>query len=73
LAQAVQRSLMMVDKTKDPAPNKDSDERLSRGGIMKQKLATSHSGRVILHLLCLIRDHKWSWHLAGIKREFTAA
>jgi hypothetical protein len=38
---------------------------------MKEKLANSHSGRVILHLLCLMRDCKWSWHLAGIRRELT--
>jgi len=40
---------------------------------MKEKLAKSHSGRVILHLWCLVRDYKWSWHLAGIRRELTRA
>ncbi len=39
---------------------------------MKDKLANSHSGRVILHLWCLMRDHKWSWHMAGITREIVA-
>ena len=29
----------------------------------------SYVGRIILHLVCLMRDHKWSWHLAGIRRE----
>jgi hypothetical protein len=32
--------------------------------------ADSHVGRIILHLACLMHDHKWSWHLAGIRREF---
>ena len=31
----------------------------------------SHAGRIVLHLLCLMRDHKWTWHFAGIKREIT--
>jgi hypothetical protein len=25
--------------------------------------------RIRLHLRCLIRDHKYSWHLAGVWRE----
>jgi hypothetical protein len=25
--------------------------------------------RVRLHLRCLVRDHKYRWHLAGIWRE----
>jgi hypothetical protein len=29
----------------------------------------SHVGRIILHLACLMHDHKWFWHLAGIRRE----
>ena len=39
--------------------------------VTKHKLARSHFGRVILHLGCLLRDSKWSWHLAGIRREIT--
>jgi len=31
--------------------------------------AESHVGRIILHLMCLMRDRKWSWHWAGIRRE----
>ena len=27
--------------------------------------------RVVLHLRCLVRDHKYRWHLAGIWREVT--
>ena len=27
-------------------------------------------GRVILHLLCLVRDGNWEFHLSGIAREF---
>jgi hypothetical protein len=33
------------------------------------KLAGSSTGRIILHLIAAVRDHKWDWHLAGIKRE----
>jgi hypothetical protein len=25
--------------------------------------------RIRLHLRCLIRDHKYRWHLAGLMRE----
>ena len=25
--------------------------------------------RVLLHLRCLYRDHKYRWHLAGVWRE----
>lgn len=27
-------------------------------------------GRIVLHALCALRDHEWSWHFAGIRREF---
>jgi hypothetical protein len=27
--------------------------------------------RIALHLRCLLRDHKYRWHLAGIWREVT--
>ena len=27
--------------------------------------------RVVLHLRCLWRDHKFRWHLAGVLREVT--
>ena len=37
----------------------------------KAKLATSRSGRVVLHLATLNRDHRWFWHLAGMLRELT--
>lgn len=33
------------------------------------KLTEYRLGRVLLHLKCLARDHKWSWHLAGVRRE----
>ena len=25
--------------------------------------------RIVLHLRCLYRDHKYRWHLAGVWRE----
>ena len=34
------------------------------------RLAGSHGGRIVLHLASLLRDHKFSWHLRGILREF---
>lgn len=36
---------------------------------MKTWLAEHSSGRVFLHLACLLRDGKWRWHWAGMKRE----
>jgi hypothetical protein len=33
------------------------------------KLARNSAGRVVLHVLCLVRDHKLHWHWAGICRE----
>ena len=37
----------------------------------KAQLATCRSGRVVLHLATLVRDHRWLWHLAGMLRELT--
>jgi hypothetical protein len=28
-------------------------------------------GRTVLHARCLLHDHKYQWHLAGIWREVT--
>jgi len=39
-------------------------------GDLKFKLATSATGRIVLHVFCLVRDHKLHWHWAGICREF---
>jgi hypothetical protein len=25
--------------------------------------------RIALHLIAMLRDHQWRWHLAGIRRE----
>jgi len=33
------------------------------------KLAENRLGRIYLHLKCLMRGGKWSWHLAGLRRE----
>lgn len=33
------------------------------------QLATTRRGRIALHLVCLMRDHKARWHMAGIIRE----
>jgi len=36
---------------------------------IKSKLATTRTGRIILHTYCLALDHKVKWHWAGIVRE----
>jgi hypothetical protein len=33
------------------------------------RLAENRLGRIYLHLKCLLRGGKWSWHLAGLRRE----
>ena len=35
------------------------------------RMELSRLGRVLLHLRCLRRDHKYRWHLAGIWRELS--
>jgi len=37
---------------------------------MQATLAQSSFGRVVLHLVCACRDHKYQWHWCGIRREF---
>ena len=37
---------------------------------MKTWLAERSSGRVLLHLACLLRDGHVRWHWAGVLREF---
>jgi hypothetical protein len=36
-------------------------------------LASSPSGRIVLHLLCSRRDHHFRWHWQGVVREFARA
>jgi hypothetical protein len=36
---------------------------------MKTQLAEHPSGRVLLHLACLLRNGNVRWHWAGMKRE----
>jgi len=36
---------------------------------MKTWLIERSSGRVLLHLACLLHDGKVRWHWAGMKRE----
>lgn len=40
---------------------------------MSQTLVKYPIGRVILHFLCVLRDHRWKWHVLGMKREFAWA
>jgi hypothetical protein len=37
------------------------------------ELAASPSGRVVLHVLSVWRDHRFAWHWSGIAREFSRA
>jgi hypothetical protein len=39
---------------------------------MNFRLAEHPFGRVLLHVACALRDHHWSWHWAGIRRELRA-
>jgi hypothetical protein len=38
-------------------------------GNMQEKLGQYSIGRIFLHTICALLDHKWSWHWIGIKRE----
>jgi hypothetical protein len=38
---------------------------------VRQVIANSRIGRVLLHTLCAIRDRHWKWHWRGMVREFT--
>jgi hypothetical protein len=33
------------------------------------RLVQSPAGRILLHLSCLARDHRFRWHWQGILRE----
>jgi len=33
------------------------------------KYSKTPKGRTILHLICLSKDHRMSWHIKGIIRE----
>lgn len=35
-------------------------------------LTTSRLGRIWLHVLCVVGDREWAWHLNGIVRELVA-
>lgn len=37
---------------------------------MQTALAKSRYGRMVLHLVCLLRDSHIRWHWQGIRREF---
>jgi len=39
---------------------------------MQTLLAESRCGRVMLHLVCALRDHHLRWHWRGIVREFSS-
>ena len=35
----------------------------------KLQLAASPAGRIVLHLACAWRDHRFHWHWQGVARE----
>jgi hypothetical protein len=37
---------------------------------MQAILAGSRFGRIMLHLVCALRDHHLQWHWRGMRREF---
>jgi TPR repeat protein len=39
---------------------------------VKAYLAQSSFGRILLHVACAWRDHKYQWHWLGIRRELSA-
>jgi hypothetical protein len=43
----------------------------ARFSMTKCSAEFSRLDRIVLHLRCLWRDHKYRWHLAGVWREFT--
>jgi hypothetical protein len=40
---------------------------------MQAHLAQSSFGRILLHMACASRDHKYQWHWQGIRRELHRA
>jgi hypothetical protein len=36
---------------------------------MQQFLVNNRFGRVLLHGVCALRDHHWTWHRQGVARE----
>ena len=36
---------------------------------MQAQLAQSGFGRILLHVVCALRDQKYQWHSCGILRE----
>jgi hypothetical protein len=43
------------------------------GTQAKLQLATSPAGRIVLHLACAWRDHRYQWHWQGVAREMARA
>ena len=37
-------------------------------GITSTTTAMNHTEQIKIHILCVIKDHKWSWHWHGIRR-----
>ena len=43
------------------------------GTTAKLELAASPAGRIVLHLACAWRDHRFQWHWQGMAREVARA
>jgi len=42
---------------------------LNLKGNMQARMAESRYGRIMLHVICALRDHRLRWHWRGIHRE----
>jgi len=40
---------------------------------MAKTLVRTSAGRIVLHLCAACRDLQWSWHIAGVLREFASS
>jgi hypothetical protein len=50
-------------------PNGSVIRKLNLEKNMQAKLAGTRYGRIMLHVVCALRDHQVRWHWRGIHRE----
>jgi hypothetical protein len=50
---------------------KKTNPMCARSSMTKCQAEFSRLDRIVLHLRCLWRDHKYRWHLSGVWREVT--
>ena len=54
-----------------PAPSGRPPRSPQRRPTIGARCASSRVGRVALHLICALGDHRLRWHLRGIARELS--